>query len=139
LYDSHRYLLDNARFLLSDYADILYVDLRDVDVVWNLRFTRSIARAVSTGESRVIELGRNVYPHVGADQRPEVIAHEVCHHATWVIWGDRIKKPHGPEWKALMNALGFLNPSIRMEFGSHQMKGGLPWPVRRAPRERQSG
>ena len=121
----------NAELLAADFGDVLYTKL-SIGVVWNDRLTRSIARALWDVEQ--IEIGHRRYPRVPAQQRPEVIAHEVCHLVAWELFGEEVSD-HGLEWRSLMKRLGFLGSATLAPC----KKGGLKWPVKRAPRERHSG
>lgn len=43
---------------------------------------------------------------------PETVAHEVAHSLVYRTCGTRRVRPHGPEWKRLMQGMGFPNPRI---------------------------
>lgn len=128
----HRaYLLTNAELLASDFGDVLDTNI-EIGVTWNDRLTRSIALA--RWDTEMIELGGKLYPRVFAQQRPGVIAHEVCHLIAWERFGTEVPD-HGLEWRSLMRLLGFEGTVMLTSC----KKGGLKWPINRAPRERHSG
>jgi predicted SprT family Zn-dependent metalloprotease len=136
---SRDYLLTNAELLTTQYVDHLKPPLFLVELGWNERFTRSVAMAYLNDDEGLIEIGARLYPIVQPHRRDEVIAHELAHLAAWAIHGEHIRD-HGPEWRALMRKLGFPNPSVVMAFGpQRELKGGLTWPRKRAPRARHSG
>ncbi len=43
----------------------------------------------------------------------EVLCHEMAHVAAYAIHGGRIRRPHGPEWRQLMQTAGYP-PKVRM-------------------------
>jgi hypothetical protein len=44
------------------------------------------------------------------------VAHEHCHYASWVEWGQEID-PHGIEWQSMMRCLGYTNASGSKNLG----------------------
>jgi SprT protein len=57
----------------------------------------------------------------------EVLCHEAAHAAAYEIHGARVK-PHGPEWKRLMEQVGF---APRVKFPAALLPGGLGTEPRR--------
>lgn len=122
-----RYLLDNARVWADEFLDRFEVEVEHLAVDWNNRFTRTIATIELDDELHAhLKLG-SLYRRILPSQRVEVIGHEVCHVAAWILFGDHIDD-HGPHWKSLMRKLGY-RPSAYMEVDEmYHMKGALNWP-----------
>lgn len=74
-----------------------------VTVTFSTRFRTSLGRCAPTsGEIRLAAFLQN-----GADELlTEALCHEVAHAAAHELHGHRLK-PHGPEWRALMETAGF--------------------------------
>ncbi|WP_081624466.1 SprT-like domain-containing protein [Thioalkalivibrio sp. AKL7] len=43
---------------------------------------------------------------------PETVAHEVAHSLVYRTYGARRVRPHGPEWRGFMQAMGFQKPRV---------------------------
>lgn len=64
----------------------------------------------------------------------ETIAHEVAHCLAWYVHGNGVK-PHGPEWKSLMSALGY--PNARATFNGETELGQVTAANRNIKRQRR--
>lgn len=117
------YLLTNAGVWVREYFDVFDLSVDHVDVVWDRRFTRTIAMAEFGHERVRVALSPAIYPTLLPVQRVEVVAHEVCHLAAWSEHGLEIED-HGPEWIALMEFLGFREPREEMFIAAQCPKGG---------------
>jgi predicted SprT family Zn-dependent metalloprotease len=73
---------------------------------WNSRFSTVLGRA-HFGPCR-IELSKKIWPLCNKEMRYEVIVHEMCHVAAYIVFG---QTGHCEEWIDLMNAMGFEEPS----------------------------
>ncbi len=66
-------------------------------------------RGASAGQARLgenrLRLNAALLEREGADFARDTLIHELCHLAVWERHGRRAR-PHGPEWQALMRALG---------------------------------
>lgn len=100
------YLLSNAGLWVHEYFDVFDVSVEHVEVVWNRRFTRTIATAQLDEAGVRIAISSHLYPSLVSARRIEVVAHEVCHIAAWLEHGTEIED-HGPEWAQLMRSLGY--------------------------------
>ena len=83
-------------------------DALSVSLRLNPRLTRSIARY--RRDRRIIELGPRFF-RLRAHRR-EVLCHELAHAAVDHLHGTRAK-PHGSEWRQLVEAAGF-RPNARL-------------------------
>lgn len=72
-------------------------------VRFNTRLKATLARWVASGD--VIELNPSA-ANRSAKERREIICHEAAHRAVHDLYG-RSARPHGPEWRALVEAAGF--------------------------------
>ena len=70
---------------------------------FNTRLKATLARWVASGD--VIELNPSA-ANRSAKERREIICHEAAHRAVHNLYG-RSARPHGPEWRALVEAAGF--------------------------------
>jgi predicted SprT family Zn-dependent metalloprotease len=75
----------------------------DVHVSVNRRLTASLGRCLP--RTRAIELSPRLFED-SRNLRREILCHELAHLAVFEKFGARVK-PHGPEWRALMESAGF--------------------------------
>ena len=58
------------------------------------------------GRERVIRYNPWLFARYFDDNLNTTVPHEVAHYVTDVLYGIKRVKPHGPEWRAVMTALG---------------------------------
>lgn len=80
----------------------------EISVEISSRMTRSLGRCYP--DRKLIRLARFVLEH-SEDLFQEVLCHEAAHLAAYELHGRSIR-PHGPEWKALIQMAGYP-PSVR--------------------------
>lgn len=85
-----------ARLGVPGFAD-------EVAVAFNGRFTARMGDAHL--ERRLIRLSAPLWPRAGEHEHRRTVLHELCHLVAHARHGRRIR-PHGPEWRALMETLG---------------------------------
>lgn len=116
---------------MDEYFDILDLSLHRIDVVWDARYTRLIATAELMEDQARIGISPHSYPMLLPARRVEVVAHEVCHLAAWLLHGHEIDD-HGDEWRGLMQMLGFGRPLEEFDLAENLIKKGMEgWPRRR--------
>jgi predicted SprT family Zn-dependent metalloprotease len=82
--------------------------LEQTNLEWSSRLTRSLGRCYP--EKRLVRLASELR-NAEIPVLKEVLCHELAHIAVRELHSRRVK-PHGPEWKALMEAAGF-EPRVR--------------------------
>jgi SprT protein len=80
----------------------------EVRVEFSARLTRSLGRCHP--RSGIIRLHPAMQTEKHRDIRHQVLCHEAAHIATYRLYGARAK-PHGPEWRGLVESSGFT-PSV---------------------------
>jgi len=83
---------------------------QETTVEWSSRMTSSLGRShPRTGVVRVAAYLQKAETALVE----EVLCHELAHVAAYAIHGERLRTPHGPEWKQLMRAVGY-EPRARL-------------------------
>jgi SprT protein len=77
---------------------------RKVRIEWNDRFTQRLGDA-NYSKMR-IRLSVPLWERANAQEREQVVAHEMCHIVASHKYGDHIKA-HGGEWRACMMVAGY--------------------------------
>lgn len=91
---------------------------RDVRVEYSRRLRRSLALCYA--DERLIRLDPVLGRPENRELLREIVLHEAAHVAAWEIHGDDAK-PHGPEWAALVDAIGYLP---RLDFRVNRPRRG---------------
>jgi predicted SprT family Zn-dependent metalloprotease len=99
--------------------------ISELGVALNLDLTSTIARW--TPPSNVIELNPNVTSRDARALR-EIITHEAAHVVVWDRC-DRVARPHGAEWAAVMRAAGFQPRATLVRCG-HRASPNSQLPIR---------
>jgi predicted SprT family Zn-dependent metalloprotease len=98
---------------LSHFADVwMAPDVRALAFRVNSRLTRTLARCLA--QEGVIEVSTQV--RLGDRSAREVVAHEAAHFVVARRHG-RAARPHGAEWRALMQVAGFEPVASKIRCG----------------------
>ena len=106
----NKLLLVDIRRALEDWCHLWGVDdlAPEISVEFSSRMSRSLGRCYP--DRKLIRIAHFVLEESDALVQ-EVLCHEAAHVAAHYLYGSSIR-PHGPEWKALMQQAGFP-PSVR--------------------------
>ena len=77
----------------------------DIPVLFDLR-GRAAGMYRVHGRERVIRYNPWLFARYFDDNLNSTVPHEVAHYITDVLYGIKRVKPHGPEWRAIISALG---------------------------------
>lgn len=86
----------------------------------NPRFTATVGRCV--GSRDLIEISPKVASRSANVQR-EIVCHEAAHLVVWMRHG-KAAKPHGPEWRALVQQAGFAARPTLVQCGERERRAG---------------
>lgn len=64
---------------------------------------------------RVIRYNPHIFAKYFDDNLANTVPHEVAHYVTDMLYGLRNVRPHGPEWRAVMRALG-VRPEVTCRY-----------------------
>lgn len=102
--------------------------LDHVRILPSSRMIHALARAFpATG---LIRINKRVLEFGSEEQIREILTHEAAHIACWLIHHRRKLRPHGPEWRELMQRAGF-EPRVRMD--AHALPSLCDAPARQRP------
>lgn len=99
--------LEFAKSVVDDCFSQFGIQLSDIDIHFNSRFTRKMGDATyyrQRNQAR-IRLSAKIWPLATEDERFETIVHEAAHIIAFAKYGSEIS-PHGREWKGVMRKLG---------------------------------
>lgn len=91
--------------LIQQAADHFRKDMSELPVLFDLTGKAAGMYRVKAGQ-RVIRYNPYIFAKYFDDNFNETIPHEVAHYVTDVLFGLRNIRPHGKEWKAVMQIFG---------------------------------
>ena len=111
-FNSKRPLPDHTPELLQGWCDLWGVGTltREISVELSSRMTRSLGRCYP--DRKLIRIARFVLEE-SEELFQEVLCHEAAHLAAYHLHGRAIR-PHGHEWKALVQQAGYA-PAVRFQ------------------------
>jgi SprT protein len=86
-------------------AELFDCGFAEIPVTFELR-GRAAGMYVVRGGRRLIRYNPYIFAKYFNDNLVNTVPHEVAHYVTDVLYGLRRVRPHGPEWRAVMRALG---------------------------------
>ena len=95
---------ETAHFIRSA-SDYYGRKIKEIPVLFDLTGKSAGMYRVKAGQ-RVIRYNPYVFAKYFDDNFNETIPHEVAHYVTDILYGLRKIRPHGNEWKSVMNVFG---------------------------------
>jgi len=98
-------VLEQTRHFIGLGSELLDRRFADVPVVFDLR-GRTAGMYRVKGRQRLIRYNPWIFAKYFEDGLHVTVPHEVAHYLVDCVYGIRRVKPHGPEWRKIMNAFG---------------------------------
>lgn len=98
-------VLDATRDCLARAGAIFQRAFPEIPVCFDLRGRAAGMYRVQRG-SRLIRYNPHIFARYFDDGLSQTVPHEVAHYVTDLIYGLRRVRPHGPEWRSVVQALG---------------------------------
>jgi len=98
-------VVEATRRSIAQAAVLFGCELAEIPVSFELR-GRAAGMYRVRGRQREIRYNPHIFARYFSDNLANTVPHEVAHYVTDVLHGLRRVRPHGPEWRAVMRALG---------------------------------
>ena len=98
-------VIQHTRHFIQSAAEYYQREFKEIPVIFDLSGKAAGMYRVKAGQ-RVIRYNPYVFAKYFDDNFNETIPHEVAHYVTDVLYGLRKIRPHGNEWKSVMQVFG---------------------------------
>lgn len=99
--------------MISRASAVTGIELAPVPVAFDLA-GRSAGQFSGRGESCLIRYNPWIFARYFEENLRATVPHEVAHYAVYRVHGGRRVRPHGPQWQAIMRALG-AEPTVTFD------------------------
>ena len=106
-------VVEHTNHIVDLAAGLFDLSLPAIAVRFDLR-GRSAGMYKAQGSERLIRYNPWVFAIAFDDNLTQTVPHEVAHYAVDIRYGRRVK-PHGPEWKNTMKAMGYV-PTVTCNY-----------------------
>jgi SprT protein len=103
--ERQRCVVETTRRTIARASVLFGLDFAEIPVTFELRGRAAGMYRVQRGR-RLIRYNPYLFAKYYRDNLANTVPHEVAHYITDVLYGLRNVRPHGPEWQAVMHALG---------------------------------
>lgn len=103
--DLQQQVISETNHFLKSAEDYYARSFNEIPVLFDLKGRAAGMYRVRAGQ-RVIRYNPYVFAKYFDDNFSETIPHEVAHYVTDVLYGLKSIRPHGNEWKSVMNVFG---------------------------------
>ncbi|MBT8120091.1 MAG: SprT-like domain-containing protein [Gammaproteobacteria bacterium] len=111
--DKQQIVIDETRSYIKQAVDHFNIKDKTVDIRFDLKGrsagmyrVRSKQSLIFSRQQRVIRYNPYIFSKYFDDNFATTIPHEVAHYVTDIIYGLKNIKPHGKEWRVVMDAFG---------------------------------
>ena len=113
--DPHRQqqVIEHTHHYISLAAQLFAIDTPGIDIRFDLRGRSAgmyrvtgSGRGIFAGKQRLIRYNSHIFSKYFQDNYNTTVPHEVAHYVSDLIYGLKNIRPHGREWKAIMQAFG---------------------------------
>lgn len=108
-------VIDTTHHFIARAAELTRCKLTNIPVEFDLK-GRAAGMYCVRGGRRWIRYNPYLFAKYFSDNLAQTIPHEVAHYAIEQMYGHRHVRPHGKEWRGLMQALGIANASRTCEY-----------------------
>jgi SprT protein len=98
-------VIDQTNHFIQSAANHFNQSIKEIPVLFDLSGRAAGMYRVKAGQ-RVIRYNPYVFAKYYDDNFNETIPHEVAHYVTDILYGFHKTRPHGNEWKAVMQVFG---------------------------------
>ena len=116
--EQQQQVIDQTNMYIKQAQHLLNIKYKPVDIVFNLKGKSAGMYRVHRHHyhfKREIRYNTHIFSKYYDDNFSTTIPHEVAHYVTDVIYGLKNIKPHGQEWKKIMQTFG-ANASVTAEY-----------------------
>jgi SprT protein len=98
-------VIDQTNYYIQSAADYFNQSFKEIPILFDLTGRAAGMYRVKAGQ-RVIRYNPYVFAKYFDDNFNETIPHEVAHYITDMLYGFNKSRPHGSEWKSVMQVFG---------------------------------
>lgn len=103
-------VIESTHYCISRASELMQCKLAIIPVKFNLKGRAAGMFCVSAGQ-QWIRYNPYIFAKYFSDNLSQTIPHEVAHFAIEQVYGHDHVRPHGREWRALMQAMGVTDAS----------------------------
>jgi SprT protein len=108
-------VIATTRHYIARAAEIMQCKLTTIAVEFDLKGLAAGMYCVRAGQ-RWIRYNPYIFAKYFDDNLAQTVPHEVAHYAIECVYGHRNVRPHGKEWRGLMQAMGIANAARTCEY-----------------------
>ena len=120
--DRQQQVIDHTRHYIKLAGQLFSINTPDIDIRFDLKGrSAGMYRVTGSGhrlfasKRREIRYNSHIFAKYFQDNYNTTVAHEVAHYVSDLIYGLKNIRPHGREWKAIMQAFG-ANDSVTADY-----------------------
>lgn len=118
--DLQEQVINQTNYFIKNAEDYYHKSFSEIPVLFDLSGKAAGMYRVKAGQ-RVIRYNPYIFAKYFDDNYSETIPHEVAHYVTDILYGLRTIRPHGNEWKSVMQVFG-----VAANRTANYDLGGLP-------------
>jgi len=108
-------VIETTHHFIAMAAEIMSCKLIHIPVEFDLK-GRAAGMYCLRSRRRWIRYNPHIFAKYFNDNLAQTIPHEVAHYAIERVYGHRHVRPHGKEWRGLMQAMGIANASRTCDY-----------------------